>query len=89
VAVFIRAGLPGAEQGEFYGYAHENVARVVLHLSGGRQFTAQTFPGWQGSGLRLWAVPVPADLVAVPKYVALAYDAAGHVVSQLAYEARG
>ncbi len=45
---------------EFYGYAHENVTRVVLELPDGRRYGAQTFAAWPGSGLRLWAFPVPA-----------------------------
>jgi hypothetical protein len=68
---------------EFYGYAHENVARVTVRLADGRQVGAQTFPGWKGSGIRLWAVPAPASLSPRLRYVVLAYDAAGHVVWQL------
>lgn len=67
---------------EFYGYAHENVARVTVRLADGRQFSAQTFPGWNGSGIRLWAVPAPAHLPPRLRYVVLAYDAAGRVVWQ-------
>jgi hypothetical protein len=68
---------------EFYGYAHENVARVTVRLADGRQVGARTFPGWKGSGIRLWAVPAPTDLPPRLRYVVLAYDAAGHVVWQL------
>jgi hypothetical protein len=67
---------------EFYGYAHGNVARVTVRMADGRQFGGQTFPGWKGSGIRLFAFPGPARLVLRPKYVMLAYDAAGHVIWQ-------
>jgi hypothetical protein len=69
---------------EFYGYAHANVVRVVLKLPDGRQYGAQTFAAWPGSGLRLWAFPVPtAQALASPaKEVVTGYDAAGHVVYQ-------
>jgi hypothetical protein len=71
---------------EFYGYAHESVARVVLRLADGRQYGAQTFAAWKGSGLRLWAFSVPTHLYTStgPRMdVLMGYDAAGHVVWQL------
>lgn len=49
-----------ARQAYFYGYAHENVRRVVLRL-GGKQYGAQTIAAWPGTGLRLWSFPVPAS----------------------------
>jgi hypothetical protein len=67
---------------EFYGYAHENVARVTVQVADGRQVSATTFPGWKGSGVRLWAVPAPAHLPAQLRYLVLGYDAGGHVVWQ-------
>jgi hypothetical protein len=70
---------------EFYGYAHENVARVTVRLADGRQVGTKTFPGWKGSGIRLWAVAAPAHLPLRLRYVVLAYDAAGHVVWQLTF----
>jgi hypothetical protein len=68
--------------GLFYGYAHQNVTRVVVRLAGGKQFSAQTFAAWPGSGLRLWAVPVPPSRVAPApgEGVVTAYNAAGQQV---------
>jgi hypothetical protein len=72
-----------ARQTYFYGYAHENVRRVVLRLAGGKQYGAQTFAAWPGSGLRLWAFPVPVDtLQSSANSVMVGYDAAGQVVWQ-------
>jgi len=69
---------------EFYGYAHENVTRVVLKLPDGRQYGAQTFAAWPGSGLRLWAFPVPAAVLLTPRQnVWVGYNAAGQVVWQM------
>ena len=72
-----------AKQAYFYGYAHENVRRVTLRL-GGKQYGAQTFAAWPGSGLRLWAFPVPASTLLSPRAsrVMVGYDAAGRVVWQ-------
>jgi hypothetical protein len=68
---------------EFYGYAHKNVTRVMLKLPDGRQYGAQTFAAWPGSGLRLWAFPVPAGVAFYShKNVWVGYNAAGHVVWQ-------
>jgi hypothetical protein len=66
----------------FYGYAHDDIARVTVRLASGRLLTARTFPGWPGSGLRLWVAPVSSGLHQAPKYVALGYDSAGHLVWQ-------
>jgi hypothetical protein len=74
-----------AKQAEFFGYAHQNVARVVLRLADGRQYGAQTFAAWPGSGLRLWAFAVPTRfLIAADQRQDLmtGYDAAGYVVWQ-------
>jgi hypothetical protein len=81
----------GAKLAEYYGYAHENVTRVVLRLAGGRQYGAQTFAAWKGSGLRLWDFPVPTDLLRVDlgKAVLMGYDAAGQVVWQQSLGAGG
>ena len=68
---------------EFLGYAPQNVARVTLRMADGRQFSARTIAGWPGSGLRLWSFPVPEGLSWTVRYVALGYDAANQVVSQL------
>jgi len=67
---------------EFYGYAHENVARVTVQLADGRQVAATTFPGWKESGIRLWAVPAPVPVPRPLRYIVLGYDAGGHVVWQ-------
>jgi hypothetical protein len=71
-----------AKLSEYYGYAHENVTRVVLRLPGGAEYGAQTFAAWPGSGLRLWAFAVPSHALSVKpsQDVLLGYDAAGHVV---------
>jgi hypothetical protein len=66
---------------EAFGYARSSVARVVLHLPGGQQAAGSTFAAWPGSGLRLWAVPLPTRLqFAGRTFTVTAYDAAGHVV---------
>jgi hypothetical protein len=72
-----------ARQSYFYGYAHENVRRVVLRL-GGKQYGAQTIAAWPGSGLRLWSFPVPSSVLmsSAASRVMLGYDAAGRVVWQ-------
>ncbi len=71
-----------ARQAYFYGYAHENVRRVVLRL-GGKQYGAQTIAGWPGSGLRLWSLPVPASMLFFSgSHVMMGYDAAGRVTWQ-------
>jgi hypothetical protein len=67
----------------FYGYAHENVRRVVLRLAGGKQYGAQTSAAWAGSGLRLWDFSVPVSLrSSFASAVLIGYDAAGQVVWQ-------
>jgi hypothetical protein len=72
-----------ARQAYFYGYAHENVRRVVLRL-GGKQYGAQTIAAWPGSGLRLWSFAVPSSrlLSSSASRVMLGYDAAGRLVWQ-------
>jgi hypothetical protein len=72
----------GATVAEYYGYAHANVARVVVRLPDGRQYSAQTIAAWPGSGLRLWhfAVPVKAATFEPRQQVILGYDASGQVV---------
>ncbi len=84
----------GAEGGgnsspvEALGYAHADVARVVLR-AGGRQLASATtvVAGWPGSSLRLWHVRVPVNLLptAIGRLVvtATAYDSAGHVLGQV------
>jgi hypothetical protein len=74
------------------GYAHADVARIVVHLPHGKQVTVSTFlPGWRGSGLRLWTAQLGTDLfndkaslpAGLPALSATAYDAAGHVLAQV------
>ena len=84
VGVLQGAWPPKATDVWFYGYAHENVARVVLRLPDGRQYSALTFAAWPRSGLRLWAFVVPASYLksALGEEVFTGYDAAGRVVWQ-------
>jgi hypothetical protein len=68
-----------------FGYAHADVARVVVRAPDGRQVSTATFKaGWPGSDLRLWAVNLPTSgktvAVAPRGLIATAYDAAGHVL---------
>ena len=73
---------------EFYGYAHENVTRVVLQLANGQQYGTQTFAAWKRSGLRLWTFSVPTNIFTRgnPRTDVLkGYDAAGQVVWQMRY----
>jgi hypothetical protein len=83
---FSDALLPGihATTAAFYGYTHANVSRVVLRMSDGKTFGANTFAGWSGSGVRLYGFTVPAS--AMPRdpsdYELYGYDAAGHMVYQ-------
>jgi hypothetical protein len=86
VVVFSGGYTLGAKQADFYGYAHENVARVAIRLADGRQYGAQTIAGWPGSGVRLWAFSVPVRVggTGIRKVdVIKGYDAAGHVVWQM------
>jgi hypothetical protein len=73
---------------EALGYAHANVARVVLTLPGGKTVSTSTFPArWPGSSLRLWAVKVPENAASIDRprsdITATAYDAAGHVLGRV------
>ena len=72
------------EQAEGFGYAWADVARIVLHLPGGGQATAVTFPAWPGSGLRLWAVLLKAEAREInplaTQTTVTAYNAAGQVL---------
>jgi hypothetical protein len=78
----------GYETVEAFGYAHADVARVILHLADGGEVTTSTFAaGWAGSDLRLWAVPLPPGSgvqgAGMPTVTATAQDAAGHVLGQV------
>jgi hypothetical protein len=72
---------------EAFGYAHADVARVVIHLGGGRQVATSTSPAWPGSGLRLWAVRLPGqpefDPGGIPVTTMTGYDAAGDAIAQV------
>jgi hypothetical protein len=65
---------------EAFGYAREDVARVVVHLPSGQAGTS-TVAAWPGSGIRLWSVSVPTRFEYIGRtFTVTAYDAAGHVV---------
>jgi hypothetical protein len=83
VAVFNTGGPPKPTAVVFYGYAHENVRRVVLKVGDGKQYGAQTFAAWPGSGVRLWAFQVPPNLAFSARHTMIGYNAAGQVVWQL------
>ena len=85
VGVFGGDYTSGQTQSDFYGYAHQSVARVVLRLADGRQYSAQTFAAWPGSDLRLWHFSVPVSLLNHRNQARdqmRGYDAAGQVVWQ-------
>jgi len=69
-----------------FGYAHANVARVVLREPDGRQVSASMIAvSWPG--LRLWTADLPMSTQQItgtrPTVTATAYDAAGHVLGQV------
>jgi hypothetical protein len=73
---------------ETLGYAHADVARVVLRAGGRQMASAATVAaGWPGSTLRLWHAGVPQNSLQVISgrltITATAYDAAGHVLGQV------
>ena len=72
---------------EAFGYAHADVARVVLHLPGGRVVSTPTFAaGLSGSDLRLWAVPMPFVIRnerPLPSVTATGESATGQVLGQV------
>jgi hypothetical protein len=72
---------------EAFGYAHADVARVVLHLPGGREVSTPTFAaGLAGSDLRLWAVPMPFVIRnerPLPSVTATGESATGQVLGQV------
>lgn len=79
---------PHTTQAYFYGYAHENVRRVVLRLADGKQYGARTFAAWPGSGLRLWDFSGPASpRSSLARADLRGYDAAGQLVWQKAFPA--
>jgi hypothetical protein len=72
------------------GYAHANVARVVLRLRDGEQVAAPTLAArWPGSDLRLWTVNLPAraltkwESTGTVAATATAYGATGQVVGRV------
>jgi hypothetical protein len=71
---------------EAVGYAHADVARVVVRFPAG-QVSARTFAaGWRGSDTRLWVVGLPASVgrpEPPPTMTVTGYDAAGHVVERV------
>jgi hypothetical protein len=83
----VTSGTTGALIGvEALGYAHADVARVVVRVPDGKLLSVSTFAaGWRGSDLRLWAVKLPKDSLSVAKgdsmaVTATAYDAAGQAI---------
>jgi hypothetical protein len=71
-----------------FGYAHADVARVVLHLPNGQQVSTSTFAaGWSGSDLRLWVVDLPNTIGwggrGVPQPTATAHDTSGDPIGQV------
>lgn len=78
----------GYQEVEAFGYAHANVARVVLRtVDGSVAATATLAAGWAGSNLRLWAVPLPPSTWVrgngLSSVTATAYDSAGHVLGRV------
>ena len=70
------------------GYAHADVARVVLRAGGRQLASADTAAaGWTGSSLRLWHARVPVNLQPTASgrlaVTATAYDSAGRVLGQV------
>jgi hypothetical protein len=81
---------------EAFGYANQDVAKVVVQLPDGGQVTAPTLAaGWPASDVRLWQVSLPLSAWKAggvePKLIAVGYNAAGQVVgrSQLGQLAPG
>lgn len=73
---------------EALGYAHADVARVVLRADGRQLASAATAAAdWPGSSLRLWHARVPVNLQQTASgrlvVTATAYDSAGHAVGQV------
>lgn len=74
---------------EAFGYAHANVARVVLRTGSGRQVSTSTFAAWPGSDLRLWAVALrqgtesQGEQTKLGAIAATGYDAAGQAVAHV------
>jgi hypothetical protein len=73
---------------EALGYAHADVARVVLRADGRQLASAATAAaGWPGSSLRLWHARVPVNLQQTASgrlvVTATAYDSAGRVLGQV------
>ena len=67
-----------------FGYAPADVARVVLRLQDGREFSARTIPGWPGSGVRLWGpIIMPAHVFLSDDTLILTYNAAGQLLGKV------
>jgi hypothetical protein len=67
-----------------FGYAPSDVARVALQLPDGRELSADTIPGWAGSGVRLWGpIIMPAHVFLGLTTKILTYNAAGHLLSEV------
>jgi hypothetical protein len=67
-----------------FGYAPADVARIVLRLQDGREFSAGTVPGWPGSGVRLFGpIIMPAHVFVTGSTMILTYNAAGHLLNEV------
>lgn len=73
---------------ECFGYIQAGVTRLVIRLDNGYQAPVPVFkPGWQGSGIRLFAVALPRSFFTWngggggPQGTVTAYDRDGHVLA--------
>jgi hypothetical protein len=71
-----------------FGYAHPNVARIVITLPDGGQVATSTFAaGWPGSDVRLWQVSIPSSAWGInsaqPRLIATGYNSAGAEVGRV------
>ena len=74
----------GSTPDDWFGYAPSGVARVALRLSGGRQFSSRTIPGWPGSGVVFWGpLTLPARIAMPDDMIVITYDAQGHVLGEV------
>ena len=70
-----------ARKVEAFGYSHEAVARIVLHLPGGGQAQTSTFTYFGSNAIRLWHISLPAHLDFTNRtFTVTAYNLANQVV---------
>jgi hypothetical protein len=71
------------------GYAHADVARVVLRLRDGKQFPGKMIAtSWRRSGLRLWSAALPESIYSprsgtMAPVIAIAYAVGGQVLGEV------